>query len=390
MAESNLDMIIRTIREGGNVTDEAIGDLKEFDKGLTNVEKTMAGTRTTIGKLDESLTVMGKNVGSTTELMSGLGLNIPISPMQLFGEAVKFGSEMIINSINDYADYVDEIARMAAYTNTSTEEMSKMYQIADDLRIPIGSLEMALKKMSENGIPPSIEGLKQLADEYNKLEDPMQRNQFLIDSFGRAYQDMARLLELGSEGLQGQADDVAEWMLVTGRSKEEMEAWKNSMDSWNDAIMGVQFSLGSTFMPMLTGLLQKILDVNVAISEGHNAWLKYVPLFRLIASLGAGIKGAFDAQKAHMTPPEIDTATGSSKAGGGGVFPGTAYEVGEREKEWFIPNAPGTIVPGGAGGGNITIYVNADGVVGTTDELTQRLTPVIYDAMRMIQGAVGG
>ena len=371
MAESNLDMIIRTIREGGNVTDEAIGDLKEFDKGLTNVEKTMAGTRTTIGKLDESLTVMGKNVGSATELMSGLGMNIPISPMQLFGEAIRLGGTFIKNSMDDYAAYVEEISRLAAFANTSTEEMSKLHEIAEDLRIPISSLEMAFKAMVQNGIAPTIEEMIALSEQYNAIQDPVQRAQFLLENFGRAGQDMARIMEMGGEAIQTEADKVKDFMLVTGMTEDQVKEYLATLDELDDTYKAIGFTIGNAVIPPWTKFLQFLLKPSTEAAA------------QFIDTMYAGTW----AENLFVRP---DARTGSSKAGGGGVFPGNVYEVGEREKEWFVPNVPGTIVPGGAGGGGVVINVYADSVVGTTDELTQKLTPVIYDALRMIQGAGGG
>ena len=388
MAESNLDMILRTVREGANVTDEAIGDLKEFDKGLTNVEKTMAGTRTTIGKLDESLTVMGKNVGSATELMQGLGLNIPISPMELFGTAMKLGIEYTTEAIDVYSSYVDQISIMAAYTNTSTEEMSKLYQITDDLRIPLQSVEMALKYMTQNGVAPSIQGLADLAEQYNAIEDPIARSQFLLDNFGRAGQDMARIMEQGSQAILDQADAIEEWMIVTGKSEEAVLEYKAAQDRLEEANMRIQYQWASTVIPGWTKLLTAIMDTNDEIRNSEASWMRYAGILGAVQTVVVGLKNVF-SNFIIPSPPE-GTATGGGRAGGGDAFPGNVYEVGEREKEWFVPNVPGTIVPGGAGGGNVTIIVNADNVVGTTDELTQKLTPVIYDALRMIQGAGGG
>ena len=389
MAESNLDMILRTVREGANVTDEAIGDLKEFDKGLTNVEKTMAGTRTTIGKLDESLTIIGKNVGSTTELMQGLGLNIPISPMELFGTAMKLGIEYTTEAIDVYSSYVDQISIMAAYTNTSTEEMSKLYQITDDLRIPLQSVEMALKYMTQNGVAPSIQGLADLSEQYNALEDPVARSQFLLDSFGRAGQDMARIMELGSQAILDQADAIEEWMIVSGKAEEEVLAYKASQDRLEEANMRIQYQWASTVIPGWTKLLSAILDTNDEIRDSGTSWMRYAGILGAVQTVVVGLKNVF-SNFVIPSPPE-GTATGGGRAGGGPVFPGVQYDVGERMKETFVPDVPGYIVPGGGGGSQtVTVIVNADGVVGTTDELTQKLTPVIYDALRMIQGAVGG
>lgn len=406
MAESNLDMVLRTIREGENVTDEAIGELKELDKGLSNVEKTMAGTRTTIGKLDESMTVLGKNVGSATELMSGLGLNIPISPMELFGVAIQKVGQFSKDAMDQYADYVDEISKMAAYTNTTNEEMSRLFQITDDLRIPFDSLQMALKKMAENGIVPTIDNIAKLSEEYQKIEDPLERTQFLIDNFGRAYQDMARLMEEGAEKIKTNADAVAEWMIATGKSEEQVDAYLAAMDRLDETQLRISYTWGAQVMPMWTKFVSAILDAQETVGIFNMSFMNLIPTFQTVRYTAGLLKEVLEELTGIKIPNfkeifgfELPSAnpfkylkdlqalqSGSGKADGGDVFPGNAYPVGEREVEWFVPNTPGTIIPGGAGGG-VVINVYADNVVGTTDELTQKLFPVIYDAVRQIQGA---
>lgn len=407
MPESDLTMVVKTVREGANVTEDALDELKDLDKGLSNVEKTMAGTRSTIGKLDESMDVFGKSVGSTTELMHGLGLNIPISPMELFGTAMKMGAEYTMDAMEQFNDYVDQISKMAAYTSTTTEEMSKLFQLSDDLRIPIGTLEMALKTMTQNGVAPSIDSLKKLSDEYNKIKDPAERAKFLLDNFGRAGQDMARFMELGSEKISENADAVQDWMIVTGKTEEEMENYKAAMDRLDEAQMRIAYTWGSQVTPLFTGFINLMLDAQDAVGIFNLSWQNLVPTFGIVRYAAGLLKEVleeltgikfptfkelfgFDLPSANPFKALKDLQalqTGSGQAQGGPVFPGTAYPVGEREVEWFVPNVPGTIVPGGRGGGNVTIIVNADNVVGTTDELTQKLFPVIYDAVRQIQGA---
>lgn len=61
--------------------------------------------------------------------------------------------------------------------------------------------------------------------------------------------------------------------------------------------------------------------------------------------IGAFFKGVF-------------SAFGGFRAGGGPVSAGSAYVVGERGAELFVPSVSGTIVPNGGGGGGVTIINN--------------------------------
>lgn len=73
------------------------------------------------------------------------------------------------------------------------------------------------------------------------------------------------------------------------------------------------------------------------------------------------------------------------RAVGGPVSAGRLYLVGERGPETFVPNSNGTIVPNGAGGGNVTVNVsvNAGAFMGDRADamrLANELAPLIARA----------
>lgn len=382
MAESELTMILRTKQEGANVTEEAVEDLNQLKDGLSNVEKAMAGTRTTIGGLDKDMTVMGQNVGAATDVMSALGVNIPISPLALMGDLMREGIEIAKESIEEYTTYGDTISRLASATSTSTEEMSKLWQVADDFRIQQGDLEMALKTMTNNGISPSIEGLAELSDQYLKIEDPLERSQFLLDNFGRAGQDMGRIMLEGSESIKAMADEVEDWMIITGKSEEQILAYKATQDKWGEAIDELKYKFAMGITPVVTSFMDAILGMNDDLEETEDAWWRWIPMLRAVETAFLGVKNLFESFKAPQLPATGST-TGSGRAQGGPVQAGVSYPVGERQVEYYTPTLPGTISPSPAGGGQTLIF-NYSPVVSLADqaEAERVLAPYILQALR--------
>jgi len=59
----------------------------------------------------------------------------------------------------------------------------------------------------------------------------------------------------------------------------------------------------------------------------------------------------------------IDAAFGGGRAVGGSIAPNTAYVVGERGPELFMPNSSGRIIPNNAIGGSPTINLNVSGAI---------------------------
>jgi len=147
------------------------------------------------------------------------------------------------------------------------------------------------------------------------------------------------------------------------------------------------FTWATQVTPTITKFKLAILDTNDQIREGELSWLRYMGVLSLVQEVWLGVKNLF-SDTSIPSPISGGTTTGSGRAGGGDVFPGVSYPVGEREKEWFTPGVPGTISPGG-GGSMINIYVDANGIVGTTDELTAKLMPVVQAAIRQLGVAHG-
>jgi len=85
---------------------------------------------------------------------------------------------------------------------------------------------------------------------------------------------------------------------------------------------------------------------------------------------------------------------GSGKAGGGAVFPGTLYPVGERGIELFAPKVPGVIIPNhalGSGGGNTVQHfhfhqkIQFEGVAVTEEQLGRGLAVVKHDTIEAVR-----
>lgn len=82
----------------------------------------------------------------------------------------------------------------------------------------------------------------------------------------------------------------------------------------------------------------------------------------------------------------IDRIFGGGRATGGAVTQGTAYMVGERGPELFVPNTSGSIVPNNAIGGN-TININVSGAIDPESTARQIIALLNNSAYRGTLGA---
>ena len=424
MPESKVDLIITTKREGDAIA-ETNTELKGMEAGLSEVEKAISGTRTTIGKLDQDITVFGQNIGTTADFLSGMGVSIPVTPMQLFGQAVQIAGQYAAESLGEFSSYIGEIDRLSKFTGVSTEEMSRLLKITSDMRIESGASEEALKKMTENGMTPTIRNLEGLADEYNALNNPLQRSQFLMEKFGEAGIEMARIMDLGSEGISNMAGSVEDWMIVSGRSQEELYAYGEALNRWEDATNRAQYAIGSRLMPIMTDLIGLITitedEWDSAIDSLGSGWEKVGNILlalqgqlppttsRLenqadavndlaasydtaansasnfagkITALENTRRGSIYDRENYGSIYDVPTL-GGARAEGGDVFENQIYKFGEREVEYVSMPANGFVTPASqANAAPITIVYSP--LISTLDrtEAVNKLIPIINEANR--------
>ncbi|HAL17316.1 MAG TPA: hypothetical protein DCP32_11385 [Anaerolineaceae bacterium] len=300
--------------------------------GLTNLEKAVAGTRSTIGGLNTDITLFGKNVGTSADLLSGMGVSIPLSPMMAFGSLIKETGAFIGESISDYTAYVEEVDRIATYSGMASEETSRLIQVGDDLRIEVKTIEMALKAMADNGTTPSIAGLAELSNRYIAIGDPLLRAQFLTDNFSKSGVEMARIMELGGDAIKNLTDDVSEYMVITGKSKEEAEAFLASQDNFKDQWQAVGYQIGQTFIPPATDALNLIIKSNEAVDESGASWMRFIPFLS-------------QAQRGFLTTKQyLEETTGTVKAQSGEVDKlGNSWSNATAEVEGYINTTRGNI-----------------------------------------------
>jgi hypothetical protein len=105
---------------------------------------------------------------------------------------------------------------------------------------------------------------------------------------------------------------------------------------------------------------------------------KAVSAIRAVASVGSSIGGAIGNALGF----------GGGRAMGGPVSSGTAYVVGERGPELFVPGRSGSIVPNGGRGGN-TINLTVNGAIDSESTARQIVTILNDSFARGTLGAAG-
>jgi hypothetical protein len=153
------------------------------------------------------------------------------------------------------------------------------------------------------------------------------------------------------------------------------------------ALMKTIFDFSKKYLaPMLTDVLGKAFQFVASVistviglfANLVNIINKAVNAIKTVASIGASIGGAIGGALGF----------GGGRAMGGPVSSGTAYVVGERGPELFVPGSSGSIVPNGGGRGN-TINLTVNGAIDSESTARQIVTILNDSFARGTLGAAG-
>lgn len=207
------------------------------------------------------------------------------------GFAVQKLMQFVNSAISGTEQYVTSIADMSRVLGISTEDTSKLVQASDDLFVSQEKLNAALLAASRQGIDVSISGLKDLSEQYLKLNPGVDRAEFLMKRFGRSGADMGKLMEIGSDGIDEATTAIAKNLIVTEQSRINIENYKRSVDNLNDTWEGFKFTIGNAVIPQLDLLMRQmtkgvdpIEETELAVNE-LNQQIMYLEKYAGMAGL---------------------------------------------------------------------------------------------------------
>jgi hypothetical protein len=227
-------------------------DATEYTKGL-NKSKTDTNTFTKQGK--SALGGLGTAFQSVTGFSLGTAGAIGLASAAM-AKAIQYTKQAI--ELNDA--YVSSIVDMARFTGDNTDAMSRMVQVADDVFLSQEALNNAMSIGAKKGLDMSVQGIKDLADQYNALATPQEKAKLLNDNFGRSGLEMGKLLEMGAAGITANMQAVANNLVVTDQAVLTTYEYKQSVDALNDSMDGIKYTVAQNVMPIFS-------DLNIVMAE---------------------------------------------------------------------------------------------------------------------------
>lgn len=254
------DQTIAVILEYIQKNEEA---LKEFREDIVGLGE---DTENTNKKTDENSDSNKKQSSSFTELKSAIGL--AQQGLQMLDTALDATSGKTVA-------YAADVRQLSLATGQTAEESSRQLQLLSDFGIGLSDIEAASKKMTANGLAPTITNLADLAERYNALAPGQERNKFLFDELGKSGKNYAEVLSKGKEAILAMNDGIDESLILSQEQVDAARRLEVAQDGVNDSYDAAAMALGNKLIPIQTDFYNgiNVLTRGLEIAKERNIGL---------------------------------------------------------------------------------------------------------------------
>ena len=182
-------------------------------------------------------------------------------------DVVRVGQAIWNETGQKYVDNAILVGNLARALGTTTEEASRLKEVADDVGIGVDSLRVSMKLALKDGFEPNIDGLARMSDEYLKLAPGTERMQYLLDRFGKSGEEMGKILEKGGDSIREMAAAMDEGLIVTQEAYEEADAYRIAVDQLNDSWDAFTYKVAPPLVRGLTNIINRQMDIQNAMED---------------------------------------------------------------------------------------------------------------------------
>lgn len=177
-----------------------------------------------------------------------------------WGNVTERALTMVIDGVRDAIrvtqEYTEDVRDQTLASGQSAEAASRFLQVLDDYQLTAEDAKTATRALTREGLAPTVDTLIELSKQYNALTTAEEKNAFVQKNLGRAGQEWLNLLSQGPEKIKAMNDAVNQGLILTDRNVEAYEEYRLALDEWNDAVMAAKVNLGTSFLPVLTDMME--------------------------------------------------------------------------------------------------------------------------------------
>lgn len=242
-----------------------IADTEGADNNVKALNSDLKQTGATTADASEKVQQSGV---SFTELRSALSL------AEQGLRAVKGAYDDTVGSAITWGQTVE---KLADESGTTTQKASEMAVVFGDFGVDVDNLNTMVKALTKDGLAPNLDTIEKLAAQYQAITDPVQRNQFVFETFGRTGEDLNQILSQSPEKLQALATQADATGKVLSQSRvNDLQAYSVSVHQLTDEWQGLTTELATAALPALAGAVEQekanfqAIDIlNKQVDAGH-------------------------------------------------------------------------------------------------------------------------
>lgn len=218
---------------------------------------------------DQKITIEIDGKDNASPVMKKVGMSVTDlnSAMTIATRVYDVAAQAFKMTVNEAQAYDQQIRDVMLSTGATAEESSRLVQVVDDAGVSYGVLKTAMKMASKEGIEPNIASLQSLSDKYLQLAPGVERNKFLMDTFGKSGLEMARVMELGGDALGKMNDEIDGGLVLTQEAIDQSEEYRKNIDELTDAWTAFKVTVGNSIIPVINDSIEANKKHNTAMER---------------------------------------------------------------------------------------------------------------------------
>ena len=260
-----LDGMGNSLEKSGKDADDAG---KKFEK-FKEITKTLGkGLATAVTAIGASAVVAGKQIWSMANDVSKAGDEIDKESQKLGISAESY--QTLSYAMERSGTDIGAVSKGMVNIN---KELSKVQNGAKGAGKQFEDLGVSLKN-ADGSLKSSEQVLFDSIDALAKMEDETQRNAYAQQIFGKSYQELAPLLNSGSEGINALMQEAKDYgMVMSDEAVTASATFQDSLTKMNGTISGLKNNMIGQFLPSLTMIVDGFTDL-IAGNEGASESIK--------------------------------------------------------------------------------------------------------------------
>jgi len=226
-----------------------------------------------------------------------------------------------------YMDYVIEVGDLAAKTGMGEAEAAAIIEMAKITGTDVTTWVTAFKRMADQDIPPTIEGLIEVKRKLDEAATPAERLGAAQALMGRTGSDLIPILDsLGKDGLVSLAEGMQNAVTPTHDEYLEMLKVRDTVGEFNSNFDTMKLQLGAALIDN-TGVLDIVERWNEVLG-GTLSYLQAVvdtvtgggsgtPSGRVLPRVGGPVPGPRTGPIVELNPRRSGRAFGGEIGSGG-------------------------------------------------------------------------